>query len=145
MKKYYLNNIKYLQIGRIAGSFFLLTGVVFSGTARLLAAAFGGSGKFERIFALNCVAMTLPMFLTMWLPETVLFLISNYAQEIQSFRENLLINLIHTTRQLVGILWPMVIIVIGITISEKIKWYAATVVTVLAMLPTAALMVIFIR
>lgn len=85
------------------------------------------------------------MFLTMWLPETVLFLLSNYAQEIQSFQNNPMISLIHTARQIVGIVWPLVIIVIGITISEKIKWLPAILVTVVAMLPTAALMVIFIR
>ena len=53
---------------------FLLTNVVFAGTARLLAAACGGRGSYEDIFALCCTAMTLPMFLTMWLPETLFIL-----------------------------------------------------------------------
>jgi hypothetical protein len=124
---------------------FLTTVVVFAGTGRLLAAAFKGSGSFEKIFALCCVAMTFPMFLTMWLPETVLFLIGTYSRQIELAEQSLLRNLIDTVRQIAGIVWPMVIICIGITISEKMKWIPAAIVTVGAMIPTAALMVIFIR
>ena len=123
---------------------FLLTNVVFAGTARLLAAACGGRGSYEDIFALCCTAMTLPMFVTMWLPETLFFFLlpPDYAPAGAWKAAYLLFNIL---RQAAGVLWPLAIIGTGLAKSERIGGWAAAAVTLLAFLPTGALIVIFIR
>jgi hypothetical protein len=49
------------------------------------------------------------------------------------------------SRQLVGILWPLCITVLGIIRSEGLTWVQSTFVTLIAFLPTAVLMMLFIR
>jgi len=124
--------------------FFLLTNVLFAGTARLLALGFKGSGSFENAFALSAVAMTLPMFLTMWLPETVMFftLSPDFAPQGSWGGAWSLFNIL---RQVTGVVWPLVIIVAGLRRSEGIGLLQAVVATILAFIPTGALMVVFIR
>jgi len=48
-------------------------------------------------------------------------------------------------RQVIRIIWPLVLCVAGISISEKIKWYYSIIVTATAAIPMTALMIIFIR
>jgi hypothetical protein len=117
--------------------FFFITSIVFAGTARLLAVPFSGAGSFEDHFCLFAVAQTLPMFITMWVPETIYFLFYSSTSVVPVW--------VDIVRQIVGIVWPLVIMVTGIAITEKIKWYLAAVITLVAAIPTVSLMVIFIR
>jgi hypothetical protein len=124
--------------------FFLVAFITFAGTARLVASAFRGSGTFENAFALCAVAMVLPMTLTMWVPETVIFFAAppGYAP---TGAWSIPWTVFHLVRQVAGIAWPLVLIAIGLARSERIGLAAAAVVTVTAFMPTGALMVVFIR
>jgi hypothetical protein len=124
--------------------FFLVAFITFAGTARLVAAAFRGGGSFENAFALCAVAMTLPMMLTMWVPETIIFFAAppGYAPSGAWGTVWLLFNIV---RQVAGVLWPLVLIGLGLARSERIGGFAAAAATTVAFLPTGALMVIFIR
>jgi hypothetical protein len=117
--------------------FFFITSILFAGVVRLLCAAVNGQGRFEQMFAIFCIAQTLPMFLTMWLPETIGFIFFP--------GEAIMPVWIDVIRQVAGIVWPVVITIIGIQMVEKIPGVYATLFTILAAIPMIALMVIFIR
>lgn len=120
--------------------FFFLTSIVFAGTARLLASAVSGTGSFEAIFAVFCVAQTLPMFITMWLPETFLFLFSPGVDLWPVW--------VDVVRQVVGIVWPLVLTVLGIVLSEDLRGRRslhAIWITLVAAIPAVGLMVVFVR
>lgn len=117
--------------------FFFVTTIVFAGIVRLLSEIAGGRGSFERLFSVLCIAQTLPMFLTMWLPETIGFLF---------FPGKAIFPLwLDVARQVAGVVWPLVITVLGIGKSEKIHPAFAVLFTLIAALPMTALMVIFVR
>lgn len=123
---------------------FVLINVVFAGTARLVAAAFKGSGTYEDAFSLCCLAMTFPMFLTMWLPETIMF----FATPVGFWPAGAWGTVwlwFQILRQVAGVVWPLIVLASGIAVSERIGWLSAAIVTLVAFLPTGALMVIFIR
>lgn len=124
---------------------FFIMAIIFAGTSRLLARLFKGAGTFENIFSIFCVSFTFPMFLTLWIPESLLiiFFPDQRLYELGGFK---VIPLwLDYTRQIIGIVWPLVVIIIGISIIEKIKWYHSLVITILAFIPTAILMILFIR
>lgn len=117
--------------------FFFLTTILYAGTVRLLAVSVHGTGNFIDLFCLFCVSQTLPMFLTLWLPETILFM----------FYPGHVINpaWLDVTRQICGTLWPVILTIIGIGIIENIKWYFSILFALIASIPVAGLMVIFVR
>lgn len=117
--------------------FFFLTSILFAGLVRLLSVPFSGKGTFEDHFCLFAVAQTFPMFVTMWVPETVCFVFFSSA--------TLLPVWVDVARQIAGIVWPLVVMVIGISMIERIRWYVSSGITLLAAVPVTALMVIFIR
>jgi hypothetical protein len=82
---------------------FLAAFIVFAGTARLMALAFRGTGCFESALALCAVAMTLPMLLTMWVPETILFYATAPGYS-PSGAWGVVWELFHAIRQTAGIL-----------------------------------------
>jgi hypothetical protein len=116
--------------------FFFLTSIVFAGVIRLLSETVGGKGSFVDIFCIISITQTFPMFITMWIPETIVFLF------FPCYEFNPIFDI---ARQVIGIIWPLVLAIIGITKSEKIKWYLSILFTLIAAIPMTALMVIFIR
>lgn len=118
--------------------FFFITSIIFAGTVRLLSIPFGGKGSYENHFALFCVSQTLPMFITMWLPETIFF----FAFTKETFSVNIFIDI---ARQVLGIVWSLAIMVLGVSIIERIKWYWAILIVLISSIPITLLMVIFIR
>ena len=85
------------------------------------------------------------MFITMWVPESILvmFFPGQRLYELGGFK--IFPLWFDYARQLIGIVWPLIIIIIGMSIIEKIKWYYSLVITILAFIPTVVLMVLFIR
>lgn len=124
---------------------FLMIAIVFAGLCRLIAHIFNGSGSFENIFSIYCISITLPMFLTMWLPESMLiiFFPSQRATELGGFK--IFPVWIDALRQIAGIVWPLIITVMGIKISERMNWGKSILAAIIAFVPTALLIVIFIR
>jgi len=117
--------------------FFFVTTIVFSGIVRLLAEAFGGEGSFVDIFCILSIAQTFPMFLTMWLPETIGFVFFPGMSIMPVWLD--------VIRQIAGIIWPLAIVIIGINISENISWWKSLLFTLTGSIPMAAMMVIFVR
>jgi hypothetical protein len=117
--------------------FFFITSIIFAGSVRLLSIMFSGKGNYEDHFCIFALAQTLPMCITMWFPETIYFVFFNKATVMPSWFD--------ISRQIIGILWPLIIMVLGISVIEKIRWYHSFIVTIIASIPTVLLMVIFIR
>jgi hypothetical protein len=117
--------------------FFFLTTILFAGTVRLLAVSVKGRGNFIDLFCLFCVAQTFPMFLTMWVPETIGFVFFPGQSIFPVW--------VDAARQIIGILWPLLLTIIGITIIEDIKWPYSLAFTLIAAVPVTGLMIIFIR
>ena len=117
--------------------FFFITSIIFAGTVRLLSIVFSGKGRYEEHFCIFAIAQTFPMFITMWVPETIYFVFFSKATVMPVWFD--------VSRQIIGILWPLIIMILGISIIEKIKWYHSLLVTLIASVPTVLLMVIFIR
>ena len=124
---------------------FFLIAVVFGGVSRLLAMAVGGRGNFESNFTVYVTCSVLPMFLTMWLPETVLmvFFPAARAENLGGFPG--LPVWLDAVRQIAGIVWPLAVAVVGIRISEKIGVFRSLFVTLATFLVCAGLMIVFIR
>jgi hypothetical protein len=123
---------------------FLVAIIAFAGTARLVAMAFGGRGRFEDAFAVCAVALTLPMLLTMWVPETVIFIAAPPGWA-PAGAWGTVVAVFHVARQGAGIAWPLAVIARTLARSERIGGWAAAAVTAVAFLPVAALMAVFIR
>lgn len=117
--------------------FFFLTTLVFAGTVRLLADASGSRGSFIGLFCVLAVAQTLPMFLTMWLPETFSFLFFPGMRIWPVW--------VDIVRQVVGIIWPLAITVLGVAETEKVKLTGAILLTLAGSIPMVLLMVAFVR
>jgi|GEM_PF-1277163 len=124
---------------------FIIIAIVFAGIVRLLALTVNGNGSFEDIFSVYCISITLPMFLTMWLPESTLmiFFPSLRATELGGFK--IIPIWLDILRQVGGVVWPLVITIIGIKRSEQINWRKSILIAIVAFISTALFMVIFIR
>jgi hypothetical protein len=138
-EKYYLYQA-FFQV-----PFFIVAAVVFAGVARLASTALKGRGSFESLFAIGAVGMTLPMFVTLWIPETMLLVffpdkrltpLGGFAV-IPVWLDNL--------RMAAGAVWMLVIIIRGIMICERISLWKAIVISVCGGIPMGMLMAIFIR
>ena len=117
--------------------FFFTTSIVFAGIVRLLSVPLKGEGSFEDHFCLFAVAQTFPMFITMWIPETIYFVFHEQTSVVPLW--------VDIVRQIIGILWALIIMVAGVSIIEKMKWYVSMFIVLLSAIPVIGLMVIFIR
>jgi len=117
--------------------FFFITTILFAGIVRLLSEIVHGRGNFIDLFCLFCITQTFPMFVMLWIPETVLFVF--FPGEV------IKPAWLDAIRQIIGIAWPMVITVIGISKIETINLAFSVVFTVIAAIPVTTLMIIFIR
>jgi len=119
--------------------------ILFAGSARLLASLFRGRGHFEDTFAIVGVALVFPIFLTMWLPESALIIAlpSARAEPLGGFA--FLPSWADALRQIVGIAWPLGFVALGLKRTEDLGLGQALAVSLLAFLPAAALIAVFIR
>jgi hypothetical protein len=124
---------------------FIIIAILFAGTVRLTSLIFKGEGTFEDIFAICCVSLTFPMFLLMWVPESILvfFFDDQRLTPLGGFK--IYPMWFDYLRLLAGIIWPIVVIIRGIIISEKLHWLSSTIITLIASIPLTAFMIIFVR
>jgi len=104
---------------------FLLVCIVFSGTCYLIVRLFGDFIGFDQIFGMFCIALPVPMLLTMWLPESILMIgfPESKASEFGGFSG--LPDWIDILRQLIGTCYPLVLTIIGIRLTQTVRWHTA--------------------
>ncbi len=124
---------------------FFLISIVFAGTSRLLSTLLGGEGSFENNFVIYCTSAFIPTLLTLWLPETLLivFFPDLRATPLDGFK--ILPAYIDFIRQILGVLWPMFISVIGIRVSENVTYLKSSIITFISFILCGIIMIIFIR
>ena len=124
---------------------FFMIAVVFGGVTRLLSVIFKGEGSFENNFSVYCTSSIIPTLITMWLPETLLivFFPDMRAQPLGGFE--VLPIWADAVRQIAGVVWPMIVSIIGLSVSEKISYWKSTLISVIAFVICAGIMVIIIR
>jgi hypothetical protein len=126
-------------------SVFFVVAIVFAGVSRLIALPLRGQGSFENTFAVYCISIVLPMFITMWLPESTLMILLPDLRSAPLGGFAFMPPWLDALRQIVGIVWPLVTTWTGIKHSEKLTGLPSVLVTVLAFIPTAILIFVFIR
>ncbi len=124
---------------------FFVVAIVFAGVSRLIALPLRGQGSFENTFAVYCISIVLPMFITMWLPESALMILLPDLRSAPLGGFAFMPPWLDALRQMVGIIWPLVIAWAGIKHSEKLTSLKSVFVTVLAFIPAAILILVFIR
>jgi hypothetical protein len=134
------NNYYFYELFFTLPLFFLLV-ILYAGTARLIAVFLGGNGSFLDLYSFYGIVIVLPLLLTMWIPETLLALTAEPPDESIS----LIPAWIDIPRQLIGVLWPLVVTVIGIRVIEALSWLKSCVITLVAFVPYAIMMLVFIR
>lgn len=124
---------------------YFLVAIVFAGTARLIALALRGTGTFESLFAIYGVTSVLPMLILLWIPEaTVMILASDQrAQPLGGFA--FIPPWLDAARQILSFVWPLIITWLGIQHAEQLSGWRSAIVTVCAFVPTASLILVFIR
>ncbi len=124
---------------------FIIIAILFAGTARIIAIPFKGKGAFEDAFSICCISLTFPMFLLLWVPESLLVIIFPDQRLTPLGGFKIYPMWFDYIRVLAGIIWPIVIMIMGITISEKVKWSYSLIITLVASIPLTVLIIIFIR
>ncbi len=124
---------------------FFVVAIVFAGVSRLFALPLCGQGSFENTFAIYCISIVLPMFITMWLPEATLMILLPGLRQSPLGGFAFMPPWLDALRQIVGTVWPLVITWAGIKHSEKLIGLPSVFVTVLAFIPAAILILVFIR
>ena len=124
---------------------FIIIAVVFAGTARLASVALKGKGSFESIFAISAVGMTLPMLVTLWIPETALlvFFPDHRLTPLGGFA--LIPVWLDNLRMIAGAVWMLVIIVWGVKICEGVPLWKAILISLSGGIPMGVLLALFIR
>jgi hypothetical protein len=124
---------------------FFLVAIVFAGTARLIASALRGTGSYEALFAIYGVISVLPMLLLLWIPEaTVMVLLPDQrAMPLGGFA--FMPPWLDAVRQILSFVWPLIITWLGIKHAEQLNGWRSAIVTAGAFVPTALLIMIFVR
>lgn len=124
---------------------FFIIAIIFAGTSRLLSFAIGGKGIFEDNFVIYCTASLVPTIITMWVPETVLIVFFPDLRAAPLGGFNMIPAWLDIARQIIGVVWPMIISIIGINVSEKVGVLKSIVVSTASFIVCASIMIIFIR
>ncbi|MDP2914895.1 MAG: YIP1 family protein [Candidatus Aminicenantes bacterium] len=122
--------------------------ILAAGFARLLSRWGRGDGTFEDTLAALGFAMTVPMFVT-WIPETVFAVLLLLGMKQEEFMELLeqpgFLQIFAFSSQIVAVVWMLVLIMIAVGVSQKLKWGRAVLVGFLTTVLFMAVMLIFIR
>ena len=124
---------------------YFIIAIMFAGTARLIAHALRGTGSYESLFAIYGVTSVLPTLILLWIPEaTVMVLVPDQrAQPLGGFA--FIPTWLDAVRQILSFVWPLIIIWLGIKRAEHLGGWRSVIGTVCAFIPTAILILIFIR
>jgi len=122
--------------------------ILAAGFARLLGIWGRGSGSFEGILAALGFAVTVPMFVT-WIPETVFAVLLLLGMTQEEFMDLMsgpgFLQIFGWAYQIVAVLWMLVLVILAVGISQKLKPLRTVLIGFLTMVLFMAVMLIFIR
>jgi hypothetical protein len=128
---------------------FIMGWILAAGLVQLLSKWFKGSGTFEGVFAVLGFAMTVPMFVT-WIVETLLTVliligVMSHTQWVEITARPGFWQVFGIGYQLVALAWYLVLAPIAVAVTQKLRWWQATIVGTLTVVIVGFVMVIFIR
>jgi len=124
---------------------YFISAIVFAGTARLIAHGLQGTGSYESLFAIYGVASVLPMVILLWIPEAILMVLLPDQRTQPLGGATFLPSWLDAARQILSFVWPLVITWLGVRYAEHLGGWRSALVTVGAFIPTAVLVLVFIR
>jgi hypothetical protein len=124
---------------------YFIIAIVFAGTARLIALALRGTGSYESLFAIYGLTSVLPMVILLWIPEAILMVLLPDQRTQPLGGATFLPPWLDAARQVLSFVWPLIITWLGIKHAEQLSGWRSAIVTVCAFIPTAILLLVFIR
>lgn len=122
--------------------------ILAAGFARLLSKSGKGSGSFEGTLAALGFAVTVPMFVT-WIPETIFAALLLLGMTQEEFMDLMaqpgFFQIFGWAYQIAAVAWMLVLVMIAVGISQKLKWGRAVLVGLLTTVLFMTVMLIFIR
>lgn len=122
--------------------------ILAAGFARLLGNVGKWSGSFEGTLAALGFAVAVPMFVT-WIPETVFAALLLLGMTQEEFMDLMaqpgFFQIFGWAYQIAAVAWMLVLIMIAVGISQKLKWWRAVLVGLLTTVLFMTVMLIFIR
>jgi hypothetical protein len=124
---------------------YFIIAIVFAGTARLIAHGLRGTGSYESLFAIYGVTSVVPMVILLWIPEAILMVLLPDQRTQPLGGATFLPPWLDAARQILSFVWPLIITWLGIKYAEQLNGWRSAIVTVCAFIPTAVLILVFIR
>jgi hypothetical protein len=122
--------------------------ILAAGLARLLGNVGKGSGSFEGTLAALGFAVTVPTFMT-WIPETVFAVLLLMGMTQEKFMDLMaqpgFFQIFGWAYQIAAVAWMLVLIMIAVGVSQRLKWWRAVLVGLLTTVLFMTVMLIFIR
>jgi hypothetical protein len=93
--------------------------VIIAGGYHSLAGGMNGHGRFAMVFAVTALALNAPMFIFMWVPETIVLLSGSIA-----LAEVLFPPVVNEIRQLIPPVWTLVLLMLLLKRESGLGWPA---------------------
>jgi len=135
----------YLWMGPLTPVIFLVIFVLLAGMIQLGSKLLAGAGTFEDTFVIVVLAFWLPMFVTMWLFEMPMFVFFPALRRSALGGLGYLPEWLDTFRLIAGMIWIIVVLTLSARVVQRISLPRAAMLTAIAMLPTIAVMLTYIR
>jgi hypothetical protein len=135
----------YLWMGPFTPVIFLVVFALLAGLIQLGSRFFAGRGAFEDTFVSVVFSFWLPLFVTMWLFEMPVLVFFPELRRSGLGGLGYLPEWADTLRQVLGILWAVIVLILSIRAVQKISLPKAAAVTIAAMLPVTIVMLTYIR
>ncbi len=143
------NDRYYLWLCFLTVPTFVATWLVFSRTAHTAAHALGGRCDPVQTRDLCGLAIALPTLVTMWVPESAMALLLIGKQvtweAMRAWGERWPGNVIHTSRQIVGVFWMMGLATAALRQIHGLSWPRAALASMAGLAPAGAIVGFIIR
>jgi hypothetical protein len=135
----------YLWMGPLTPAIYLLHFVVLSGLIQLGSQLVGGRGRFEDTFTVVSLTFFLPVFLTMWVPETPYLVFFPECQRDAAGGLGYLPAWLDAGRQVIGVVWILVILTLAVSSVQSVGPSRSLALTLLASIPAWAVTLTYLR
>jgi len=135
----------YFWMGPLTPVVYLVSFVLLAGLIQLGGKLLAGAGTFEDTFTTVVLAFWLPMFVTMWLLEMPMLVFFPALRRSALGGLGYLPEWLDTLRLIAGMIWIIVVVALSARVVQRISLPKAAMLTAIAMVPTMAVLLTFIR
>lgn len=135
----------YLWMGPLTPLIYIVTFLILAGIIQLLSKLVNGRGSFEDTFVVVSLTFFFPVFLTMWVFETPVFVFFPEWRRTELGGLGYIPEWLDTGRQIVGVLWIFAILVTAVSRVQRIALWKSAIIIILAAIPAWAVMLTYLR